>query len=92
MGKFSVRSMILGIGIGLILASLLNMIYLAGQGSVRQLSDQEIINRAYELGMVPASGVIKQEDSNSDSGEASEDGSQEEDSKAVQSQGNLPLD
>lgn len=59
MGKFNYRSIILGIGIGLILASLLNMIYLAGEQPKDELSNEEIINKAIDLGMVPASNIIK---------------------------------
>lgn len=64
MRSFHIKSIILGIGIGIILTSITSIIYLAGTYPEKELSDQEIIKKAEQLGMVQA---VNAEDSPADS-------------------------
>ncbi|MCX7922405.1 MAG: endolytic transglycosylase MltG [Clostridia bacterium] len=50
MQNFSIKSIVLGVGIGIILTSIISMIYLAG--ATPQMSKDEIIAKAKEYGMV----------------------------------------
>jgi predicted small secreted protein len=43
--NFNIKSIILGIGIGIIITSLISIIYLAGNDSKYTISDEEIIRR-----------------------------------------------
>jgi hypothetical protein len=52
MGRFHVRSLLLGIGIGIIITSIISMIYLAGRDSFEGITREQIISRAEEFGMV----------------------------------------
>ena len=58
MKRFHVRSIILGIGIGLIFTSIVSHIYFAGTEPATNISDEEIIRRAEELGMVKGSSIF----------------------------------
>jgi len=58
MKRFHVRSIILGIGIGLIFTSIVSLIYFAGTEPATNISDEEIIRRAEELGMVKGSSIF----------------------------------
>jgi len=55
MKKFQLRSIILGIGIGIVITSIISMIFFAGLEPKQSLSNEEIINMASELGMVKKS-------------------------------------
>ncbi|HOV26859.1 MAG TPA: hypothetical protein PK566_10945 [Pseudobacteroides sp.] len=55
--NFNIKSIILGIGIGIIITSLISIIYLAGNDSKYTISDEEIIRRAEKMGMVKATSV-----------------------------------
>ncbi len=57
MRKFHVKSLILGIGIGIVITALISMIYLAGSEPGSILSDKDIIERAGRLGMVKAEDI-----------------------------------
>ncbi len=58
MERFHVKSIILGIGIGFFLMSLLGMVYSAGSGP-EKLSEEEIIRQAEGLGMVKGDIFVK---------------------------------
>jgi len=58
MKRFHVRSIILGIGIGLIFTSIISLIYFAGTDPAKNISDEEIIRRAEELGMVKRNSIF----------------------------------
>jgi len=62
MKRFHVRSIILGIGIGLIFTSIVSLIYITGTEPARNISDEEIIRRAEELGMVKGSSIFDNSD------------------------------
>ncbi len=50
MGRFHLRSFLLGIGIGIIITSIISMIYLAGRDPFEGLTREQIIERAREYG------------------------------------------
>ena len=52
MQKFHLQSILLGIGIGVVLTSIISMIYIAGVGPEMKMSKQEIIDQAKKYGMV----------------------------------------
>lgn len=52
MKKFHIRSMMLGIGIGVILTSVISIIYLAGSDPTQNLSREEVIDLAKKYGIV----------------------------------------
>lgn len=55
MSRFNLRSVLLGIGIGIILTAIVSMIYIAGRDPFADMSEEEIISRAEKYGMVKAS-------------------------------------
>ncbi|MFZ5987409.1 MAG: hypothetical protein ACOYWZ_09855 [Bacillota bacterium] len=57
MQKFHVKSIILGLGIGVVLTSIIGIIYSAGMNP--EMSKDEIIARAKQYGMVLSSDIIK---------------------------------
>lgn len=57
MEGFNVRSIVLGIGIGIIITSLVSMIYLSGVGV--KMSKDEIITEARKYGMIDRAELIK---------------------------------
>ncbi len=52
MGRFHIRSLLLGIGIGIIITSIISMIYLSGRDPFEGLTEEQIISRAEEYAMV----------------------------------------
>jgi hypothetical protein len=62
MEKFNIKSIVLGIGIGIVITSLISIIYLAGRDPKSLLSDEEIIMQAEKLGMVKAEIMVKKSD------------------------------
>lgn len=52
MNKYNIKSIVLGIGIGIIFTSVLSLIYFAGFGQNENISKNEIIRRAEGYGMV----------------------------------------
>lgn len=58
MKRFDIKSVILGIGIGIILTSIINLIYISGAKPTDIISDEEIIRRAEELGMIEKPAVF----------------------------------
>jgi len=58
MKHFHIKSILLGIGIGIILTSIMSLIYLAGAQPEAKLSDEEIIEKAKALGMVEADSIF----------------------------------
>ena len=59
MSNFSIKSVILGIGIGVILTSAISIIYLAGSNPVAEMSREQIIEKAKEYGMVEDTELLK---------------------------------
>ena len=55
MKSFHIKSIMIGIGIGAILAAIISMIYTAGNS---KLTNQEIIEQAKNLGMIEASSIF----------------------------------
>jgi len=51
-GRFHLKSLILGIGIGIIITSLISLIYISGRDPFEGISDEQIMVRAEKLGMV----------------------------------------
>ncbi|MDP4182055.1 MAG: hypothetical protein Q8942_13325 [Bacillota bacterium] len=54
MNNFNIKSIVLGIGIGIILTSLISVIYVAGNNGKSAMTDEEVIKRASSLGMIKA--------------------------------------
>mgnify|MGYP000993831485 CR=1 FL=1 len=52
MGRFNLKSLLLGIGIGIIVTSIISLIYLAGRDPFDGLTEEQIISRAEKYGMV----------------------------------------
>ena len=63
MRNFHIKSILLGIGIGFILTSIISLIYTAGIVGVK-ISNQEIIEQAKKLGMVENTELIKNSSAN----------------------------
>ncbi|MCR4434468.1 MAG: hypothetical protein QHH06_00910 [Clostridiales bacterium] len=63
MRNFHVKSLLLGIGIGVILTSVLSMIYIAGTDPYANLDRGQIIRKAKEYGMIESSDIIKEQNS-----------------------------
>jgi len=51
-GQFHLKSILLGIGIGIIITALASMIYFAGRNPAEDLSKEQIIKQAEKYGMV----------------------------------------
>ena len=52
MSQFHIKSILLGIGIGIIITATASMIYLAGRDPMDGLTKEEIIRQAEKYGMV----------------------------------------
>lgn len=52
MNKFNTKSILLGIGIGIIITSVASIIYLAGRDPFSGLSKEEVMTQAEKYGMV----------------------------------------
>jgi hypothetical protein len=63
MRKFNIKSIILGIGIGIVMTTFISIIYLAGSNPRVSLTNEEIIRAAKQLGMIKGQDSIKAEDS-----------------------------
>ena len=74
MGRIHIKSMILGVGIGIIFASIVSMIYLAGTQPNEKLSDDEIRSRAEALGMIEADDIFLDGTENESSVESEKQG------------------
>ena len=61
MKKFNIKSIILGIGIGIVMTSFISMIYLAGSSPVANLTNEEVIKAARQLGMIKSQDSVKAE-------------------------------
>lgn len=55
MSSFNAKSVLLGIGIGIIITATASMIYMAGRDPIKELTEQQIISQAKKYGMVKAS-------------------------------------
>ena len=55
MSNFHVKSILLGIGIGIILTATASMIYMAGRDPMKDLTEQQIISQAEKYGMIKES-------------------------------------
>jgi hypothetical protein len=56
MGRFHIRSFLLGIGIGIIITSVASLIYISGRDPFEGLTREQIIKRAEEYGMEKKAG------------------------------------
>lgn len=63
MRNFHIKSLILGIGIGIVLTSVISMVYSFGTKPVQKISSEEVKKMARQLGMVESSQIIKDIDS-----------------------------
>lgn len=59
MDRFNVKSILLGIGLGIIITSIVSIIYLAGRDPFSGLSKEEIISQAEKYGMEMKSETTK---------------------------------
>lgn len=66
MSNFNVKSVLLGIGIGIIITATLSMIYMSGRDPMKDLTKQQIISQAEKYGMVKSS-VLQNDTSASES-------------------------
>jgi len=55
MSRFNVKSIFLGIGIGIIITATVSMIYISNRDPLKDATEQQIINRAEKYGMVKSS-------------------------------------
>lgn len=58
MRSIQVKSVILGIGIGIILTSFIGMIFSSGMERAAELNDEYVIRRARELGMLKSTDLL----------------------------------
>ena len=58
MKKFHLQSILLGIGMGVVLTSIISMIYIAGVSPDMKMSKQEIIDQAKKYGMIDNTGLV----------------------------------
>jgi hypothetical protein len=58
MKNFNIKSLVLGVGIGIVLTSIISLIYTAGIVNVK-MSNQQIIDQAKKLGMIEDTQIIK---------------------------------
>lgn len=61
MKNFHIKSLILGIGIGIVMTSIISIIYLAGMDPAQNLSEEEIIRLAGKYGMVKSTSLLTRE-------------------------------
>ncbi len=61
-GQFHLKSILLGIGIGIIITALASMIYFAGRDPMEDLSKEQIIKQAEKYGMVRSPITLPSED------------------------------
>lgn len=61
MQKFHIKSILLGIGMGIIITSILSMIYLAGINPESNISKEKVIELAKKYGMVENTGFVNNE-------------------------------
>ena len=54
MSSFNAKSVLLGIGIGIIITAIAGIIYTAGRDPMMDLTEQQIISQAEKYGMVKA--------------------------------------
>lgn len=59
MQNFHIKSVILGIGIGIIITSIISIIYLAGANTSGTMSKEAIMQKAREYGMVDGTALLK---------------------------------
>lgn len=55
MNQFHLKSVLLGIGIGIIITAIVSMIYIAGRNPLDDLTKEQIINQAEKYGMIRSS-------------------------------------
>lgn len=52
MGRFNLKSLLLGIGIGIIITSIISLIYISGRDPFDGLTEEQIMSKAEKYGMV----------------------------------------
>jgi hypothetical protein len=60
MSNFHIKSVLLGIGIGIIITATISLVYLSGRDPMKELTEQQIVSQAEKYGMVRAS-VLQRE-------------------------------
>lgn len=55
MSNFSIKSILLGIGIGIIITATASMIYMAGRDPMKELTEQQFISQAEKYGLIRVS-------------------------------------
>ena len=58
MSQFNAKSILLGIGIGIIITAAASMIYIAGRDPMKDLTQQQIISQAEKYGMVKSFMIL----------------------------------
>ncbi len=58
---FHIKSIVLGVGMGIVLTSVVSMIYLAGINPNTKMTKEEIIREAEKLGMVENTELVSEE-------------------------------
>jgi hypothetical protein len=61
-GQFHLKSVLLGIGIGIIITALASMVYFAGRDPMEDLSKEQIIKQAEKYGMVKSPIILTDKD------------------------------
>ncbi|MGE5615201.1 MAG: hypothetical protein ACM3XR_12445 [Bacillota bacterium] len=61
MSRFQLRSVLLGIGIGIIITSIASLIYMAGRNPMKDITREQIIREAEKYGMVRATTLPDEE-------------------------------
>jgi hypothetical protein len=64
MDNFNLKSILLGVGIGIIITSTVSIIYLAGRDPLNELSEQEVAKLADKYNLVKNTQLINSEPQN----------------------------
>lgn len=64
MNNFNFKSIILGVGIGIIITSTASIIYLAGRDPLNELSEQEVTKLADKYGLIKSTQPVSGEQQN----------------------------
>lgn len=59
MYRFHIKSLVLGIGLGIVITSIISLIYMAGADPTAKLSEDEAVKLAEKYGMVKSSSLIQ---------------------------------
>ena len=65
MGNFNIKSILLGIGIGIIITAIASIIFMSGRDPMKELTKEQIISQAEKYGMVSSSILLDNTDADS---------------------------